>query len=113
MTLIKWTLAFLISFAIAFVIIVTFSQPQFRVPVSALIFTYQTKALPIWAYVGGALGLGLVIGCSIAAYYYVTLRAAIFKRDRRIKKLESELGATQVSAGPTASTSESAGDDSF
>jgi uncharacterized membrane protein YciS (DUF1049 family) len=113
MKLIKWALVFLISFAIAFVIIVTFSQPQFRVPVSALIFTYQTKALPIWAYVGGALGLGLIVGCSIAAYYYVTLRATIFKRDRQIKKLEAELSAPQEAAGPSAPTVESTGDDSF
>jgi uncharacterized membrane protein YciS (DUF1049 family) len=93
MTLLKWTIVFLISFAIAFVIIVTFSQPQFKVPVSALLFTLQTKPLPIYAYVGGALCLGLVIGLSIAAYYFVTLKTAIFKRDRLVKKLEADLAA--------------------
>ncbi len=81
----------MVAFAIAFVIIVTFSQPQFRQTAAAVIFTYQTRPLPIYLYVAGALGLGLAIGCTLAAYYYVTLKTAIFKRDRQIKKLEEDL----------------------
>ncbi len=113
MILLKWTAVFLISFAVAFVIIVTFSQPQFRVPVSALLFTYQTKPLPIWAYVGGALGFGLIIGLAVAAYYYITLRASIFKKDRQIKKLESELDSGRAISGPPAPHPDPVGDDPF
>jgi uncharacterized membrane protein YciS (DUF1049 family) len=104
MTLLKWTIIFLVSFAIAFVVIVTFSQPQFKVPVSALLFTYQTKPLPVYAYVAGALGLGLAIGLSIAAYYYVSLRTSLFKRDRQVKKLEEDLTALQGPLPPDEST---------
>jgi uncharacterized membrane protein YciS (DUF1049 family) len=92
MAFVKWAVVFLVAFALAFVIIVTFSQPQFKQTASAVIFTYQTKALPLYLYVAGALGLGLAVGCSFAAYYFLTLRAAIFKRDRQIKKLEEDLG---------------------
>jgi uncharacterized membrane protein YciS (DUF1049 family) len=113
MVFIKWLGIFLVSFAIAFVIIVTFSQPQFRVPVSALLFTYQTKPLPIWAYVGGALGFGLIIGLSVAAYYYITLRASIFKKDRQIKNLESELESGRSISGSLAPDPDPVGDDSF
>jgi len=33
---------------------------------------------------------GPAAGLSVAAYYFATLRTAIFKKDRQIKKLESE-----------------------
>ena len=115
MVFVKWIVVFLIAFAVAFVIIVTFSQPAFKVPVSALLFTYQTKPLPIWAYVGGALGLGLVAGLGVAAYYYITLRAVIFRKDRQIKKLETDLRNTQSVPIPEkfVMPQEPAGDDSF
>jgi uncharacterized membrane protein YciS (DUF1049 family) len=111
MNLIKWAVVFLISFAIAFVIIVTFSQPQFKVPVSAFIFTFQTKPLPIWAYVGGALGLGLLVGFSVAAYYFVTLKTAIYKKDKQIKKLESDLHLANVIPNVPISNAEPSADD--
>jgi uncharacterized membrane protein YciS (DUF1049 family) len=112
MAFVKWGVVFVIAFALAFVIIVTFSQPQFRQTASAVLFTYQTKSLPLYLYVAGALGLGLAVGCSLAAYYYVTLRAAIFKRDRQIKKLEEDLSITtssqpqQPSSAPSPQTDE-------
>jgi uncharacterized membrane protein YciS (DUF1049 family) len=99
MTFVKWAVVFIIAFALAFVIIVTFSQPQFKQTASAVIFTYQTKSLPLYLYVAGALFLGLIVGCSLAAYYYITLRATVFKRDRQIKKLEEDLSIA-VSSRP-------------
>jgi len=95
----KWAIVFIIAFALAFVIIITFSQPQFRQTASAVLFTYQTRPLPLYLYVAGALGLGLAVGCSLASYYYITLRSALFNRDRQIKKLEEDLSIA-VSSGP-------------
>jgi uncharacterized membrane protein YciS (DUF1049 family) len=91
MVFVKWGAVFIVAFALAFVIIVTFSQPQFKQTASAVLFTYQTKPLPLYLYVAGALGLGLAVGCSLAAYYFITLRTAVFNRDRQIKKLEEDL----------------------
>jgi uncharacterized membrane protein YciS (DUF1049 family) len=91
MGFIKWLIVFIIAFCIAFIIIITFNQPQFKVPVSALIFTYQTKAFPIWVYVAGALCTGLIIGLFLAAYYFISLKSVIYKQEKRIKELESQL----------------------
>lgn len=102
----KWAIVFVIAFALAFVIIITFSQPQFRQTASAVLFTYSTRPLPLYLYVAGALGLGLAVGCSLAAYYYVTLRTAIFKRDRQIKKLEEDLSIAISSRPATPSQDE-------
>jgi uncharacterized membrane protein YciS (DUF1049 family) len=104
MAFVKWGIVFLAAFALAFVVIVTFSQPQFRQTASVVIFTYQTKSLPLYLYVAGALGLGLAVGCSLAAYYYVTLRAGLFKRDRQIKKLEEDLSISVSSQDGQLST---------
>jgi uncharacterized membrane protein YciS (DUF1049 family) len=104
MAFLKWAVIFLVAFALAFVIIVTFSQPQFKQTASVVIFTYQTKPLPLYLYVAGALGLGLAVGCSLAAYYFLTFRTAIFKRDRQIKKLEEDLSIA-VSSRPAMSSS--------
>jgi uncharacterized membrane protein YciS (DUF1049 family) len=113
MAFVKWIAIFLVSFAVAFVIIVTFSQPEFQVRVSAHLFAYQTRALPVWAYVAGAMGLGLLAGAAVSIYYNVVLRAAIFKKDRRIKALETELHATQAIPEKFVTPQEPAGDDSF
>jgi hypothetical protein len=113
MGFIKWVIAFVISFAIAFIIIVNFSKPEFSVLVPAWVFFYQTKPHPVWVYVSGALGLGLLAGLSVAVYYVVTLRAAIFKKDRQIKKLESEHGMAAAPANQAEEQPEPAGDDIF
>jgi uncharacterized membrane protein YciS (DUF1049 family) len=104
MVFVKWGIVFLVAFALAFVVIVTFSQPQFKQTASVVIFTYQTKSLPLYLYVASALGLGLAVGCSLASYYYVTLRAAVFKRDRQIKKLEEDLSISVSSQNGQPST---------
>ncbi|HUI91968.1 MAG TPA: LapA family protein [Chitinivibrionales bacterium] len=93
MVFIRWAIVFVISFAIAVVIIVNFSKPEFGVQVPAWFFFYQTKPHPVWHYVSAALGLGLAVGLSIAAYYIVTLRAKIYKKDKQIKQLEAERAA--------------------
>jgi len=106
MVFVKWAVVFLVAFALAFVIIVTFSQPQFRQTASAVLFTYQTRPLPLYLYVAGALGFGLAVGCSLAAYYYVTLKTTVLKRDRQIKKLEEDLSialSSQPQQSPTSS----------
>ncbi len=107
MTFVKWAVVFLVAFALAFVIIVTFSQQEFKQTASAVIFTYKTRPLPVYLYVAGALGLGLAVGCSLAAYYYVTLKSAVFKGDRQIKKLEEDLSIA-ISSRPAHSADSSA-----
>ncbi|HMD68972.1 MAG TPA: hypothetical protein VKF42_08850 [Chitinivibrionales bacterium] len=113
MVFVKWLLVFLLSFALAFIIIITFSQPEFQVQVSAHIFTYHTKALPVWAYVAGALGLGLIVGLGVAAYNFVTLRTALYKKDKRIRDLEAGTQTAQEIPEKFMPPQDAAGDDSF
>jgi hypothetical protein len=63
--------------------------------------------------VGGALGLGLLAGLSVAAYYFVTLKAVIYKKDRQIKTLESDRGVAAAPVDHAPEQQEPAGDDSF
>ena len=101
MNLIKWILVFIGAFCVAFVIIVTFSQQPFKQPVPAVIFTYQTTAIPIYLYVAGALCLGLLVGFCIALFNYISLKTALFKKNKKIKELEEKIALLQP-ASPTA-----------
>jgi hypothetical protein len=92
MGFIKWIVLFLCAFCVAFVIIVTFSQAPFKQPVPAMIFTYQTASIPLYWYVLGALCLGLVIGLVVALYYGIVLKAALYKKKKRIRELEDTVG---------------------
>lgn len=92
MTLIKWIMVFVCAFCVAFVIIVTFSQQPFTQRVPAMIFTYETPKAPIYLYVAGALCLGLIVGFAVAFYQFITLKAAVSKKNRIIKELEEKIG---------------------
>ncbi|MGB7569772.1 MAG: LapA family protein [Chitinivibrionales bacterium] len=91
MTLIKWITLFVCAFCVAFVIIVTFSQDPFKQHVPAMIFTYQTAAIPIYLYVVGALCLGLIVGFAVALYQFITLKSTMYKKSKTIKELEEKI----------------------
>ncbi|MBD3345535.1 MAG: DUF1049 domain-containing protein [Chitinivibrionales bacterium] len=91
----KWALFFTASFLIAWIVIFTFIQEPFKQQVSAKIFSYNSPAIPVYLYVAGALGLGLLIGILMSVYYNIALRAEIHKRDKIIKRLEKELESRQ------------------
>ena len=87
----KWSVVFAAAFCLAFVIIVTFSQAPFKQPVPAMIFSYQTKPIALYWYVGGALGVGLIVGLAIALFGYINLKTALFKKNRTIRELEEKV----------------------
>jgi uncharacterized membrane protein len=91
MGLIKWIVLFLCAFCLAFIVIVTFSQAPFKQPVSAMIFTYHTASIPLYWYVIGALGLGLVVGLIATLYYGIILKAALYKKNKQIRELEERI----------------------
>jgi uncharacterized membrane protein YciS (DUF1049 family) len=96
MAALKWLLLFFGTFAVAFVIVLTFSQEPFKQMVPAVIFTYHTQPLALYWYVAGALGVGFAAGLSIVVYQYITLHAALYKKDRRIRELEANASARIV-----------------
>jgi uncharacterized membrane protein YciS (DUF1049 family) len=93
----KWIMLFLCAFAVAFVIVVTFSQEPFKQMVPAVIFTYHTRPIALYWYVAGALAAGFAAGLCIVVYQYITLNSALYKKDRHIRELEA-LTAEQRSA---------------
>ena len=84
-------MVFVCAFCVAFVIIVTFSQEPFKQHVPAMLFTYQTMAFPIYLYVAGALCLGLIIGFAVAIYQFITLKSAMYKKNKIIKEMEEKI----------------------
>ena len=91
MRLIYWGFVFIIALFIAMAVVLTFVQPEFNTTVGAQIFTYKTKQLPVYYYVIGAFGVGLIIGVLQALYTFFHTRAQIFHKNGRIKDLERQL----------------------
>jgi hypothetical protein len=91
----KWAIVFAAAFCLAFVIIVTFSQAPFKQAVPAMIFSYQTRAIPLYWYVVGALGAGLAVGLAVALYNYIDLQAANFRKNKTIRELEERIAVLQ------------------
>jgi hypothetical protein len=97
MNLLKWVLIFAFAFVVAWVLIFTFTQSPFAEKVPAKIFAYKTPAIPVYVYVTGAFGIGLLLGCSLAFYNFITGRIKIFKLNKKIHSLEGELTSLKPS----------------
>jgi hypothetical protein len=95
MAFLKWAIVFAAAFCFAFVIIVTFSQAPFKQPVPAMIFSYQTKAIALYWYVAGALGIGLAVGLAISLYTYIDQNAKMFKKNKTVRELEEKVSLLQ------------------
>jgi hypothetical protein len=88
---IKWVLFFFFSFAVSWILIITFSQDAFKMTAPVKLFIHTTRAMPIYYYIIGAFIGGLVIGLGVATYYYISLNSKLFKRSREINALEEEI----------------------
>jgi len=91
MRFLKWSVLFLAAFMVAWVLIFTFSQPPFRIAVPARILAYQTPSIPIYVYVAGGFGIGLLIGLWVALYYYFILQRQIRRKSKDLATVEKEL----------------------
>lgn len=91
MKILKWMVIFSITFLFAWILIFTFTQEQFKQVASARILTYWTPSIPLYAYVAGAFGLGLLLGLFTAFYYYVVLQSKVHKSSRELRALEEKL----------------------
>jgi hypothetical protein len=94
----KWILFFIFSFAVAWIVIITFSQVKFGMTVPAIIFTWETPPIPIYVYLVGAFSGGFGIGVVIMLYYYfITVR----KKNRRIDQLRDQIDSLRAAAPET------------
>ncbi len=90
MKFLKWSLFFLFSFAVSWILISTFSQDEFSKDAPGVIFVYSTPSIPIYIYVAGAFLLGLLIGLTVAVFNYISLTARGSRKSRQIKSLEKD-----------------------
>lgn len=97
MKLLKWILLFVVAFLVAWILIFTFTQPPFAQGVPAKIFTYRTPSIPVYIYVAGAFMTGLLLGCSLALYNYITGGLKVRKLSKKLRSAESELAILKVS----------------
>jgi uncharacterized integral membrane protein len=97
MKFMKWVLIFVVAFMVAWILIFTFTQPPFAQGVPAKIFTYRTPSIPVYIYVAGAFITGLLLGCSLAFYYFITGSMKAHKLSKKLNAAESELAIFKVS----------------
>jgi hypothetical protein len=100
MKFLKWSLFFVFSFLVAWIIIFTFIQEPFRQVVPAQILAYQSPPFPIYLYIAFAFFFGLGIGLVVSFYQYVTLSAAVRREQRQMETLEEEYQALQRKCEP-------------
>lgn len=91
MKILKWIVVFVIAFLFAWILIFTFNQPPFREVAPARILSYWTPAIPIYIYVAGAFGIGLLLGLFAAFYYYFTQHKKVHKATKELHVLEERL----------------------
>ncbi|MFP4015021.1 MAG: lipopolysaccharide assembly protein LapA domain-containing protein [Chitinispirillaceae bacterium] len=91
MKILKWIVVFAVAFMAAWVLIFTFNQKEFSESVPVIILGYRTTAIPIYAFVAGSFGIGLLIGILAAAYYYLIGQSNVRKKKKEMKQLEDEL----------------------
>jgi len=91
MRLLKWIILFSIAFIAAWVLIFTFTQAPFKELVPARVLAYNTPPIPIYIYVAGAFGAGLLVGLFWTVYYYIALRAKVGRQKKQIRTLENDV----------------------
>ncbi len=91
MRLLKWTVFFIVSFFISWVVIATFSQVEFTMKAPARIILYTTPEIPIYWFTAGAFFLGLIIGLAVAAYNFVFLKTRGSKQSHEMRAIEDEV----------------------
>lgn len=91
MKFMKWSTVFIICFALSAILLKSFSQAAFFVPVKPWIFGYAIKEYPVFYYLLFAFLSGLGIGLFTAVYNYFTMKPQVIKLSLRVKHLEKEV----------------------
>jgi hypothetical protein len=99
MRFLKWGIIFAMAFAVSWVVIFTFNQDPFKITVPAKILFWQTRSIPVYAYITGAFALGLFIGICIVIYDQVVFRRNISKKNKEFRKLENDFAIVTTDLG--------------
>lgn len=91
MRFLKWFVLFAAAFMVAWVLIFTFTQEPFKSMVPARILAYQTPPIPVYIYVAGAFGAGLLIGLWVALYYFIVQQRLLGVKSKEASAMEEQL----------------------
>lgn len=91
MRLFSWMVTFIIALFIALVLVLTFTQPEFKTTVGAQIITYKTRQMPVYLYVAGAFAFGLALGVFQVIFTFIRAKAEIFRKNKMIRELEQKV----------------------
>jgi hypothetical protein len=89
--LLKWGLVFIIAFVFAWVVIFTFGQEPFKVPVPAKLLFWKTPSIPVYYYLMGLFAAGLLIGLCIAIYYRIMLFSKLSNKNKELRAANAEI----------------------
>lgn len=108
MKILKGFGVFIAAFLFAWVIIFTFMQEPFKQVASARILAYRTPAIPIYFYVAGAFGAGLLLGLFFSLYCYISLQLKVRRTAGELQEVKKKLAEAQGSSerGETAYTAD-------
>ncbi len=95
MKLFKGILIFIVAFLFACILIFTFTQEPFKQLVPARVLTWRTPSIPIYAYVAGAFGIGLIIGLITTLYYYIVQQSKLHQKTRALRDVEEQLAVAR------------------
>ena len=95
MKILKWLGIFTIAFLIAWILIFTFNQDEFKEVASAKILAYTTPKIPLYFYVVGAFGVGLLLGLFATFYYYIVLQRKVHQATNELSALEEKLAESR------------------
>ncbi|HEX3020646.1 MAG TPA: lipopolysaccharide assembly protein LapA domain-containing protein [Chitinispirillaceae bacterium] len=91
MRFLKWSILFVAAFMVAWILIFTFTQEPFKILVPARVLAYQTPPMPVYIYVAGAFGAGLLIGLWVALYYFIVQARHLKSKSKEVSSLEEQL----------------------
>ncbi|MCL2182046.1 MAG: hypothetical protein FWB85_01070 [Chitinispirillia bacterium] len=91
MKVVKLCVIFALAFALAWILIFTFTQPEFSAKAPIKIFWYDTPEYPMYVFAAFASAATLLFGFAVSAYYYIAGRAGLRSKKREIKRLEERV----------------------
>lgn len=99
MRFLKWGIIFAIAFALSWVVIFTFNQEPFKIQVPAKILFWETRSIPVYAYITGAFFSGLFIGFCVVIFDKIGFRRKMAKKNKEFRKLENDLAIVTTDLG--------------
>lgn len=108
MRFLKVAVTFAIGFALAWIMVLTFSQTEFRQAVPLNLLFHKTHAIAIYVYLGATFSLGLIIGLIAALVNHLSLtrkirgiKKQLRQREETIVTLETRLRECSAAASTT------------